>query len=53
MTPLVDHEDLGNGSYKIKMNDFLNQPHGSTTLALKYTEEFFKSTFGHNVKIKP
>ena len=53
VTPLVDHEDLGNGSYKIKMNDFLNQPHGSTTLALKYTEEFFKSTFGHNVKIKP
>ena len=53
VTPLVDHEDLGNGSYKIKMNDFLNQPHGSTTLALKYTEDFFKSTFGHNVKIKP
>lgn len=22
VTPLVDHEDLGNGSYKIKMNDF-------------------------------
>ena len=53
VTPLVSHEDLGNGSYKIKMNDFLNQPHGSTTLALKYTDEFFKSTFGHNVKIKP
>ena len=53
VTPLVNHEDLGNGSYKIKMNDFLNQPHGSTTLALKYTDEFFKSTFGHNVKIKP
>ena len=53
LTPLVDHVDLGNGSYKIKMNDFLNQPQGSTTLALKYTDEFFKSTFGHNVKIKP
>ena len=53
VTPLVNHEDLGNGSYKIKMNDFLNQPHGSTTLALKYTDEFFKSTFGQNVKIKP
>ena len=53
VTPLVNHEDLGNGSYKIKMNDFLNQPHGSTTLALKYTDEFFKSTFGHDVKIKP
>lgn len=53
VTPLADHEDLGNGSYKIKMNDFLNQPHGSTTLAIKYTNEFFKSTFGHNVKIKP
>ena len=53
LTPLVDHVDLGNGSYKIKMNDFLNQPQGSTTLALKYTDEFFKSTFGHDVKIKP
>lgn len=53
VTPLVNYEDLGNGSYKIKMNDFLNQPHGSTTLALKYTDEFFKSTFGRNVKIKP
>ena len=53
VTPLASHEDLGNGSYKIKMNDFLNQPHGSTTLALKYTDEFFKSTFGQNVKIKP
>lgn len=53
VTPLVNHEDLGNGSYKIKMNDFLNQPHGSTTFALKYTDEFFKSTFGQNVKIKP
>ena len=53
ITPLADHVDLGSGSYKIKMVDFLNQPHGSTTLALKYTDEFFKSTFGHDVKIRP
>ena len=53
LEPLVDSVNLGKGSYKMKMVDFLNQPHGSTTLSLKYTDEFFKSTFGRDVKIRP
>ena len=53
VTPLAPHVDLGAGSYKIKMSDFMKQDHGSTVLALKYTDEFFKSTFGQDVKIRP
>ena len=53
LTPIVDHEKLSDGSYKIKMRDLLRQPKGTTTLDLTVSDEFSKQLIKGSVNVKP
>ena len=52
ITPVVNHEKLADGSYKIRMNDLLNQPNKTTTLDVTVSDELIKQIVNSDLKIK-
>ena len=53
LTPVVEHERLSDGSYKINMRDLLRQPNGTTTLDLTVSNEFNEKLVNGSVNVKP
>ena len=53
LTPIVKHEKLSDGSYKINMRDLLRQPNGTTTLDLTVSDEFNKQLINGKFNVKP
>ena len=53
LTPVVKHERLPNGSYKINMRDLMREPNGTTTLDLNVSDEFNNQLITGGIVVKP